>query len=283
MKPQENGILMPCDPGRTLVYTTAFGKEYYFLLAEELCRGLVSTGYAGDVIVLTDRPYDFTGAATVVMTHSPVHYKAGLHRYVDVSRYDRILCCDGDIVFLRDPMPLFAHGGERMAVSYELDYPLERAPHNCRYFSRAEKRDIAGNGHPLLNVGLTVFPSARAEEYCAAWEKAWTNLVPDRFQIWEQAVMQKLVTLHDMECELLPRRLFSFPLLKWDPRPLGTEVVALHPCGLSWTESNKGKVLGMMRALNAAKTHEERAEICRRARHREWDRLSEMHSSPDAA
>jgi hypothetical protein len=263
----------PVSPERTLIYTTAFGKEYYFLLAEELCRSLAKVGYRGEVLVLTDRPYRFTGAEAVVMTHSPVLYKAGLHRYVDVTRYDRILCCDGDVVFLRDPAPVLACGWQGMAVSYELDHPLAKASHNLRYFSREEKARISRETHPLLNVGLTVFHPARIADYCGRWEESWIERVPDRFQIWEQAVMQRLVTLHDLECGLVPRRYFSFPLLRWDPRPLGEETVAVHPCGLAWTEQNKARVLRIMRALNESETHDERSNVYSIVRRREWQAL----------
>lgn len=247
---------------RNLVYSTAFGKPYYFELAQEMIFSLRRVGYSGEIIILTDRPYHFEGALGIEIDIGDGLWKAAILKAVNPEVYDRILFCDTDIVFTRNPRDIFNLTGTRVAMEtfYVGQYPI-----HSQFLSEAEK----AIGGPCLNSGTLVFDGAMASEILSTWEDAWKQAPADGlpdiwdgvekkakasgiYELWDQAVLQKLVLSGQIETEFIPKEMVCFPALQMfadlPDRPMTLDTVLIHFCGPMQTDSNKSILLEWMRS-----------------------------------
>lgn len=260
---------------RTLVYTTAFGEEHFFLLAEQMFRSLRKRGYEGEAALLCDRRPGFAEelGITVLLLGStgpaPL-YKARLPALLDTSVYDRILFVDSDVVFLREPSTLFALANERLVISRD-HCPLQRNAFNLSFFSPEGRRDPLLSSTRSINTGVMVFPGARCEEYLSRWTEAWNFPEVKRklglqalkhAELRDQPVMQKLVTEERLDCAFIPDNLLLMPLFFTENQSLHPDTVALHLNGSSRSPQQKQRLLAIMTELNALETREGFREVC---------------------
>lgn len=262
---------------KTLVYTTAFRGEHYFLLAEAMMRSLRVRGYAGDAVVVSDRPHPFAAdleLRNLVLSDParPTLLKAALPHLADVSGYDRVLHVDSDAVFLRDPAPLFGISGDRMLVSRER-IPLSRHDFNKVFLTEAERREAARTRAPSANTGIIAFPGGRFAEYAEKWLRAWRSPPVRRrvahlpyAQLFEQPVMQVMMLRGEAEYAWIPDELYLMPLLRLENRALHPDAVVVHFVGAERTPAQKIGVLDLVSRFTACASHGEFKAICDRLR-----------------
>lgn len=270
---------MPLEtkPLNTLVYTTAFGDDHFFRLAETMLRSLRRRGYAGDAAVIADRPHVFAAdldARVIVLpdvSGSPL-VKARLHELADISGYDRILFVDSDVVFLGDPAPVFALSGERMMLSRD-HCPLARNGFNLTFFAPEERRDPALARTRSINTGIVAFPGARYAEYAETWLRGWRDPVVQKRiaalprglgELRDQPVLQRLVHRGELDAGFLPDPLFLMPLFFTEEQPLHPDAVFVHLNGTSRSGERKEFLRGVMEEFNTAGDHATHRAICDR-------------------
>jgi hypothetical protein len=240
-------------------------------------RSLRKRGYEGDAAILCDRVPGFAEelgvrALPIQIGEAAPLYKARLPALVDVSEYDRILFVDSDVVFLREPSPLFALAGERLAVSQD-HCPLQRNSFNLSFFSPESRRDPDLASMRSINTGVMVFPGARCAEYLSRWTEAWNlpevkrkvAIQPLKFaELRDQPVMQKLVTEAGLDCVRIPDALLLMPMFHTETQPLHPEAVVIHLNGSTRTLQQKQRLISIMTELNSLNGHEEFRKVCDR-------------------
>ena len=262
---------------KTLVYTTAFGMEHFFLLAEQMLVSLRTRGYQGDVVVLTDREYAFPSllnAKNLILPGNPQPrlVKAALPSLLDTSGYDKILFVDSDVVFLRHPEPLFKLADSRMAIAKYQKYPLDRHSFNLKLFTSLERKNPRLRDAESINTGAMVFPGALFNNYMAVWGGKWRNTVPQKplnkfsgdYLEQDQPVMQTLLTHGFLEYEYIPDTLQLMPMFHTEKEPLHPDAVLIHLCGALRNAQKKQQVLEIMAEFNRVDGYDDFKKICDR-------------------
>ncbi len=252
-----------------------------------MLESLRKRGYAGDAVVLTDREHAFPAAldaraAVVDADPKSVLMKAELPRALDASCYDVILFADSDVVFLREPAPLFALAKSRLAVSaYRI--PLLHNSYNLASFTEPEKRSPRTDDHSI-NTGLIAFPGPLFAEAAARWSEKWKTTRRPRppelrggSQLYlepDQPPMQALLANWELEYDPIPAELTLMPTFYLEPGSMGPETVALHLCGNERSTHGKSGLAALMREFNALDRYEDLKAVCDRVQtlaHKRFD------------
>lgn len=236
-----------------LVYSNAFGAEYFFRLAQIMVDSLRATGYDGDCVILTDEPWAFVGAHCIVVDLTPENlWKGAITRAVNCADYGHILFVDSDITFLKDPSHLFS-GSEIMAPVEPID--IKTSGLNAHYLTEAEV--IAHANSPSTNCGTLLMPGDKADQFWADFEDGWKryqwsglpNYWPENKdayrQMYDQSALQALMIRGILAVSPLPPVAVGFPAVK--PMKDIEGFTMLHWCGAQQTKANKEMVMGWMR------------------------------------
>lgn len=251
---------------KTLAYTTAFGKPVYMELARLAVSSLLRQGFAGDVVILTDREGDEVQGAKVIPlpeNKEGAMWKSRLPEAVpNVEEYDVVMFFDTDILFVGPVHELVGLGTDRIHVAGE-DYPLAKNNFNSTFLSeRTTPPEWGGN---MLNSGLVTMPGRLAAEFLRAWNDAWTgnyDRIPRwwkgdtkahaRKQLFDQPSLQLLVSTGVVEAGMIPLHLIHYPALQWYwkfGKRIQPGCVAIHLNGPLCDDTNKARLLGWMREL----------------------------------
>ncbi len=240
-----------------LIFTVAFGNDHFFRLAQEMTNALRLRGYAGEIRILTDRDWAFTGAINTVMEMNPKQlWKAGIARAVNCKDYEKILFIDSDIAFIQPCDEVFSLDGIR--------FPLEpltigASGLNSIFLTQEEKQGYGGlNGY---NAGTFLMPGDRAEEFLSAFESGWLKYawgdLPDYWpgngkykpQMSDQSALQAMAIRGELAVLPFPDGMISFPGIKHIKNL--DSVFALHFAGPQHTEENKAQILAWMKGCEA--------------------------------
>jgi hypothetical protein len=235
-----------------LVYSTSFGAAYFFDLAQVMVDSLRATGYAGECVILTDRPHEFRGAQCIVAELGPENlWKGGITKAVNCSDYGHILFVDSDITFLKDPSHLFV-GMDIKAPPEPID--IKTSGLNALYLTEAELMTWAS--HPSTNCGTLLMPGNKADEFWSTFEAGWKNYhwsgLPNYWpenkafyrQMYDQSALQALIVRRQLDVFPLPQGAVGFPAVK--PMKDAEGFTMLHWCGAQQTKTNKEMVMGWM-------------------------------------
>ncbi len=266
---------------KDLIYTTAFGEDHFFALAEQMLRSLRGRGYAGDAIVLSDRvpkadafPPDLGVRVVIAPRDKSRLFKASLPEHVDVSAYRAVLFVDTDVVFLSHPGPLLALAGPEPLVSRDHS-GLKRNGFNRTFFNAEENTDAARKGTQAMNTGVILFSGPRCADQMALWGGAWAlpevtaklaKLRPQDAELRDQPVLQMMEARGMLACGSIPDHLFLMPLYQGEHQPLHPDTVLLHLNGADRGTRRKLRLLEIMREITACVGHEEFREIRERMR-----------------
>ncbi len=236
-----------------LVYSSAFGASYFFDLAQVMIDSLRATGYAGECIILTDRPWEFKGAAAAVMTMGNDNlWKGGVTKAVRCADYGHILFVDSDITFLKDPSHLFT--GNRIQAPHE-PIDIKTSGLNALYLTEQE----IGLWHSTAstNCGTLLMPGDKADAFWAAFEDGWKkyqwsglpNYWPENkewhSQMYDQSALQALIVRNIVQVFPMAADAVGFPAVA--PMKDAEGFTMLHWCGSQQTKANKEMVMMWMR------------------------------------
>ena len=246
-----------------LVYSTAWGKDYYYELAQLMVFSLIQTGFEGEIIILTDREYQFIGAKTCVLQHHPekAMWKDRIREVVDFSKYQQVLFVDTDIFFVKNPLPLFELSGIRCA---EQDFiQIENDILNKMLLKQSEIKKMVMDGTPSINAGTVLFPAYEAEKFLSGWHSTWKEHCFNRrglpeywgdssAAMYDQSALQ--LYLLNRTYSTIPREMALFPA--FHDKQITSETVFIHFCGPKQTTETKLQLKKMMELCLEGKTHE---------------------------
>jgi hypothetical protein len=252
---------------KTAIYSTAFGKDIYYLLANEMCKSLKKVGYDGDIFILTDKEFNFENANNIVVKNkidldekilnaipipenSKILYKAYLPNKINIENYEKILFVDSDVIFIKNPKPIFdlSKNDTNIYLSYEPSNPLKKHFFNLKYFTYNERKEVIKTEFPSLNTGIILFPTEIMKEVCRLWQDEWLRLSKGKYERWDQSVMQILTFRDKIKYNLISPDLYSYKILKRLGTVENDNTVAFHLCGRD--ENNKLSVLNLMKEIN---------------------------------
>lgn len=238
----------------TLIWTVAFGEPYHLELACEWAKSIREHGYTGDLIILSDRYFDSEYVIVRVcdFMESDKFWKAAIRKVVNLSKYDKVLFMDSDIVCLQNPERFFEMDG----ISIPLEpITIRKSGLNPVFLTPAELQKYGDE--PAFNSGTIVMPGKDAEAFLTAWENEWAKTdwkalkdywpktVFYKGQMYDQGVMQAMIIrgLFPIAPIAMPVDFVGFPCLTGAD---ASESVALHFCGLKHTGDNKRLLLDSM-------------------------------------
>lgn len=119
--------------------------------------------YAGEIMLLTDRPDDFTVDYTVDLSphraasiYDVGRLKMEARTWIDVRRYDSILYLDNDVISTGDIQPILDLPEDTIAISEE--YPVNMLNSNIPFLTNEEKQK--SDGMLRINTGIMCYDSS---------------------------------------------------------------------------------------------------------------------------
>jgi len=162
-----------------LIYYTVFGDEPYY---RNLCTSIDSLldlgRFEGDILVFSDKPFDYRGARNVVLpianSNESIKLRITCYQHFDFSTYNRVMYLDLDIIACRDVNWLFCRD-EILTYFPQIDTYYTTGIINAAYLDSATfwkhwwKRPI--------NAGQYLIRGSEFDSIMQQWEE-----VCDRFQ-----------------------------------------------------------------------------------------------------
>lgn len=207
----------------TMLYTVCFGKEVYFRLAEEMIISARLKGFKGEIFVISDRDWVFPGAAKNIKTGWKLS-RTEIRNHVDLSKYDKVLYSDSDIVFTKNPKHLMRF--DTVAVATGTTW-LHTAPATNSFMTEEEKEKAKAENAYGINSGTVAFPGKIGHDFLALWEKTWDEFdktvlsdpwggdIPN-WQNFDESALQVLL-LRGMEHHKFPYNEVNFPIFSVIP------------------------------------------------------------------
>jgi hypothetical protein len=239
---------------KNLIYTVAYGLPLHFELVREWALSIRANGFTGDLVLLSDREFEFEGGRTIVcrwMTPGQF-WKAAIRTAVNCVDYEKILFVDTDITFLRNPEVFF--GLEGIQIPLE---PVTITASGLNPVFLTESELAEWGGKPSSNAGTIIMPGKDADAFWTAWENTWKAIDwatlkdywPDtkiyKGQMYDQGVLQAMIVRGQFPKApvVMPPEYVGFPCLTGAD---ATKAAALHFCGLKHTDGNKRALLDYM-------------------------------------
>ncbi len=244
---------------KTLIYTNAYGPDINFAMALQMVTQLRATGYDRDVILLSDRKYEFPvelHARTIVIdtAESMPLFKAMLPADI-AAQYDAVLYVDTDVYFNKHPDAIFSLLKDRMLLP-RTHFRLCRASYNLGALTEQEQRLISAGGlidpeSRSINAGVILFPGDQYATICGIWKILWAESKPanqPKFGIQrDQQPLQAMLVRKVVKYDYFPENVVIFP--KAEPRFPATEDTAIaHFVGYSYTDARKNDCLNAIKA-----------------------------------
>jgi hypothetical protein len=273
---------------KILVVGTAFGVPIFHEIAEEMCRSIQRSGSKADVAIMSDRPYEFTGARTHVVSPeykappAACFYQSAVQYHEDLAAYDMVVRCDTDVVWVKPPEHLFEalslrggrdrlHGFSKILVTGTghaggTPYPDLLSAHQTYYFTPEERHAAVEKKWRGVNVGTTCVPGHLAVDFYRRFEDKWLELSQDRWENRDESVFNIMAYRGEIDIDFIPRSHLPFPRLIGNDHPefcreLTGDVMAVHLLKPGSTPGSQKRVLlELMRDFNAARSFEEDAE-----------------------
>jgi len=238
---------------RKLAYLVTFGKTFFYQLAELSIESLLKTGFDGDIVVLSQHPYKFKGAETILLDrdfkhkYEPHMCRARLHEYIDMSKYDVVLYIDTDVIAIRDTTPILEDTMNNNCFSV---FTAPTRLHKLWHYATMDKpqRDKFINSEtPSICSGVYALPANQVEETFKLWLDIFENRIsnPDLF-VCDQNVLCEAIYTEQLKSNLLPNKWLFYP--KYHKEEKGTELL-IHHCAQSryvlkykYLEERLGKV-----------------------------------------
>lgn len=238
-----------------LLYSTAFGPEHYFLLANEMVKSARRQGFTGEIVILTDKPYQFDGAIAHVleMTERDL-WRTSIWKAVDVESYEKILYVDTDFVFTGNPEKLMESDKVAITATGNL---LCYAAITTAFLTNKERQEAKEKRTVGICSGTVAFPGKGAEAFLKAWEMRWRSFDlsdapfvmdnPVHPQLWDECALQTMCIRKEIDWEFIPYEKVLYPaFIGLDRRQFSPKVIGLHFVGPIQNESNKMQMLEWM-------------------------------------
>jgi hypothetical protein len=252
-----------------LIYTVAFGNPEHYDLVTEWAKSIRESGYKGDLLLLSDKPFEVEGCRTIVcgwMTPSQF-WKAAIRTAVDCKTYKKILFLDSDIACPKNPDAFFELEGIQIPCEPIM---VRKSGLNPIFLTHEEWEFWADKDG--VNAGTLLVPGVLADDFFTAYENTWKGIDwskkadywPDtktyKGQMYDQSVLQAMVVRGGFPVapSIMPKNFIGFPCLREEKG----DTVALHFCGLKHTKDNKREVLNAMKACKGG----DLKEICKNLR-----------------
>lgn len=238
---------------KKLAYLVSFGKDYFHKLAELSVESLTKTGFDGDIVVLSDRPYNFKGAQTIVLNttfnhkYDPHMCRARLHQYMDVTSYDVVLYLDTDVIAIRDINPIFEETSKNNCFTV---FTAPTRLHKLWHYATMDEHQRAkylNRQTPSICSGIYALPASQLNDTFDLWLRIFDDRSsnPDLF-VCDQNVLCEAIYTDQLKSKLFPNEWLFYP--KYHQREKGSEIF-IHHCAQSkywlkykYLESRLGEV-----------------------------------------
>ncbi len=238
-----------------LLYSYAFGKDYYFLLAAEMVKSARLHGFTGEIVILTDRPYSFEGAKTCVMEMTKNDlWRTAILRAVNTDSFEKILYVDTDVVFTRNPDYLMK--SDKVAIS-TIGNSLCTAIITNHYLTEKEKREAEETKNRGICSGTISFPGKLAKEFMPVWEDRWKSFDKSNapyihgrevsWELWDECALQSMCLRGEIDWEFIPSQLVNFPCIPINIEgKFNRDTACMHFVGFANGDKEKAAILEWM-------------------------------------
>lgn len=222
---------------RKLAYLVTFGKPFFYQLAELAVDSLLKTGFDGDIVVLSEHPYEFKGAQTILLNrrfnhkYEPHMCRSRLHEYVEMSNYDVVLYIDTDVIAIRDTTPIFEETLSNNCFSvFSAPTRLHRLWHYST-MDNDQRAKFINKQTPSICSGVYALPANQVKDTFNLWLEVFDQRAtnPNLF-VCDQNVLCEAIYTKQLKSELLPNKWLFYP--KYHKEEKGTELL-IHHCAQS--------------------------------------------------
>jgi hypothetical protein len=152
-----------------LIYFTLSNNPAYMGLVKLCTDSLTRVGYDGDLLFITNMRKEITAmglknvhfldTAKSDLLHSSAS-KLRIFEYADISKYDKIIYCDLDILWLKSPDIIFEKlVDDKIYITEERGY-MSGPSHSCRLLSDEERSLMEKGRNRGLSAGFFAFKSS---------------------------------------------------------------------------------------------------------------------------
>ena len=171
-----------------LVYYSAKGETYY-TMAILSATSLRRVGYADDIIIMTDCDHRHGPWTTLKIQDLNGWFgRAQIHKYIDISKWDKLLYLDCDTIARKNVSPLFDFDGP-FAATVEKETIKNANFQNTLYMTKEEL--IKFGDLNSINSGTFCVKSSAAKEYFDKWAEIYFSRTDKRDDQAALSVMLK--------------------------------------------------------------------------------------------
>ena len=222
------------------------------LQAKLLHSSVRRSGYKGDFLVVHNQAETFFDHTEERANDLEIHYnpelgrdrhriqgiKMHLDKYVDFSKWERIMFCDTDVLFLSSPAHFFNDCDADISYAYERGNASRRAFNSC--WTPQQMKKLLQKRRHGINSGQFVVRNHKANEVWATWRNTLENEWYRNSKLQDQSPFNKMIHSDVFSSKALPPYYVKFPFQckkvssYWDAK-------LLHFCG--WSGSLKMRIM----------------------------------------